>query len=200
MSLRMGVQLQGMVRKTRCNQEWGTCNGKDKLDRLKQSITTLAKVNKTRSSLPWVSLCPHCPARAAMCFRAHWHAASMGRLESARPLQGDVGLRTGHGQGTTGPGSSPAPTTSLRSAEDDKQGFIIFCPPAQCWSYSADSPTMMIQTRPLLSCLSRFFPAWALFCTGDGQSLPSLRTDSNVQPAPSVPYDTASQSQSTNAA
>lgn len=76
MSLRTGVQLQGMVRKTRCNQEWGTCNGKDKLDRLKQSIITLAKVNKTKSSLPWVSLCPHCPARAAMCFRAHWHTAA----------------------------------------------------------------------------------------------------------------------------
>ena len=109
-------------------------------------------------------------------------ATTPGGRESARPLWYDLGLNAGHCRGMLGLGSSPAPTASPRSAEADKQGFIIFHPPAQCRSYSADFATAMIQTRPLRSSLSRFSPACASCCTGDGQSLLSPRTESNVLP------------------
>lgn len=97
-------------------------------------------------------------------------ATTMGGWKRARPLQDDLGLNAGHCRGTLGPGNSPAPTTSPHSAEANKQGFIIFCPPTQCQSYSADYATAMIQTRPLHSSLSRFFLACASCCTGNGQS------------------------------
>lgn len=108
MSLRRGVQPQGMVRKTRCNQEWGTCNGKDKLDRLKQSITTPAKVNKTRSSLPCVSLCPHCPARAAVCFGARWRGHQPGQAGQCPSSAGWRGSEHRPWQGHHGPRQRPS--------------------------------------------------------------------------------------------
>lgn len=60
---------------TERSEEQGFCKRRDKWGRLKQSITAPVTVNKARSSLPRVSLCPHCPARAAVCLgmRLHGH-------------------------------------------------------------------------------------------------------------------------------
>lgn len=81
-----------------------------------------------------------------------------------------------------GLGSSPAPTPSPCSAEADKQGFVISCPPAQRQSFSVGFVTAMIQTRPLLS--SQNFFQHVLHAALEMDTLSSPMRDRDVQPSP----------------